>query len=141
MLLLGGAESMRKNQIIGRVTWLSPLPGGDQRRPIIRSKRACSGSHRRTVSTSPLRCQPRRAAFPFCPSPVFHEVPRAARPWTTDDKIRSAAFLNFKIFAARDDFLGGAPLQLVDLIEAGSSRSENRDQDSSGLGRHEIAVR
>src|SRR5713226_9812529 len=71
MLLLGGAESLRKNQIIGRVTWLSPLPGGDQRRPIIRSKRACSGSNRRTVSTSPLRCQPRRAAFPFCPSPFF----------------------------------------------------------------------
>src|ERR1700726_1716140 len=79
MLLLGGAESTRKSKHMqGHVAIAAPKEG--RRRPIIRSKRACSGSNRRTVSTSPLPCRPRRAAFPFWHEPVFHEIPRAAGP-------------------------------------------------------------
>src|SRR5258708_314167 len=36
-----------------------------------------------------LPTSPRR--LPILPQPVFHEVPRAARPWTTDDKLPSSA--------------------------------------------------
>ena len=83
MLLLGGAESTRKSKHMqGHVAIAAPKEG--RRRPIIRSKRACSGSNRRTVSTSPLPCRPRRAAFPFWHEPVFHEIPRAAGPPPAD---------------------------------------------------------
>src|ERR1700736_6135763 len=101
MLLLGGAESTRKSKHMqGHVAIAAPKEG--RRRPIIRSKRACSGSNRRTVSTSPLPCRPRRAAFPFWHEPVFHEIPRAAGPiqqTTKNDRLShefSCFFMNFR---------------------------------------------
>src|SRR6266853_473456 len=95
---------MRKNQIICRVTWLSPLPGGRSTTPnyslkarMLRIKQTNGLDFSTALPTSPRR-------LPILPQPVFHEVLRAARPWTTDDKRRLSAPLNFRIFAARDDF-------------------------------------
>src|SRR5713226_7954536 len=82
---------MRKNQIICRVTWLSPLPGGRSTTPnyslkarMLRIKQTNGLDFSTALPTSPRR-------LPILPQPVFHEVPRAARPWTTDDKNRSSA--------------------------------------------------
>src|ERR1035437_6562737 len=83
MLLLGGAESMPK-VIPGRVTWLSPLPKGDERRPIIRAERACSGSNRFAASTSPLSLRPYRSRL--CHDASFSCTFAGRRPIPTGAK-------------------------------------------------------
>src|SRR5216684_3066516 len=83
---------MRKNQIICRVTWLSPLPGGRSTTPnyslkarMLRIKQTNGLDFSTALPTSPRR-------LPILPQPVFHEVPRAARPWTTGSKNISRSY-------------------------------------------------
>src|SRR5664279_3443856 len=84
----------RKKVFPGRVTRLSPLPTGDERRPIIRAERACSGSNRRTVSTSLLPTQPHQLTpLSGCHSASFSWGFAGRRPIPTDDKDRSSVLL------------------------------------------------
>src|ERR1035438_4523663 len=96
MLLLGGAESMPK-VIPGRVTWLSALPMGDERRPIIRAERACSGSNRPTISTSSLSKRPHRSRHRHDASFSWSFAGR--RPIPTGHKKRWPVLRAFRLFA------------------------------------------
>src|SRR5260370_13046766 len=80
MLLLGGAESTRKDQIICRVTWLSTLPG---RRPtpnyslkarMLRIKQANGLDFSTALPTSPCRLHYSATHH------VFHEISRPPGP-------------------------------------------------------------
>ena len=93
VLLWRSGEHARK-VFPGRVTRLSSLPTGDERRPIIRAERACSGSNRRTVSTSLLSTQPHQLTpLSGCHSAGFSCSFAGRRPIPTDDKKRSSALL------------------------------------------------
>ena len=80
--------------IPGRVTWLSPLPKGDERRPIIRAEaQHAPGSNRPTISTSPLSSRPHRSTFAMIP--VFHGISRAEGPFKQTTKNDGLSYSNF----------------------------------------------
>src|ERR1019366_1147211 len=80
---LGGAESMPKG--IPRQGHVAiAAPEGDERRPIIRAERACSGSNRVAASTSPLSQRPYRSHH--CHDASFSSTFAGRRPIPTGSK-------------------------------------------------------